>query len=67
MHLNAVWQFGQIQTPKDGHIGPKHVVLSESEEVKKIKNCCIIYGIDMHKLLNFDDYGTQLHNQTRTY
>jgi hypothetical protein len=21
----------------------------------------------MHKLLNFDDYGTQLHNQTRTY
>jgi hypothetical protein len=25
-----VWQFRQIQTPEDGHIGPKHVVLSES-------------------------------------
>jgi hypothetical protein len=27
---NAVWQFRQFQTPEDGHIGPKHVVLSES-------------------------------------
>jgi hypothetical protein len=25
-------QFRQIQTPEDGHIGPKHVVLSESEK-----------------------------------
>jgi hypothetical protein len=29
----------QIQTPEDGHIGPKHVVLSESE--RKIIICCI--------------------------
>jgi hypothetical protein len=34
MHLNAVWQFRQIQTPEDGHIGSKHVVLSESEGEK---------------------------------
>jgi hypothetical protein len=26
MHLNAVWQFRQIQTPEDGHIGPKRCV-----------------------------------------
>jgi hypothetical protein len=30
-----VWQFRQIQTPEDGHIGPKHVVLSESERESK--------------------------------
>jgi hypothetical protein len=29
-------QFKQIQTPEDGHIGPKHVVLSESEGRKKL-------------------------------
>jgi hypothetical protein len=29
-HIDAVWQFRQIQTPEDGHIGSKHVVLSES-------------------------------------
>jgi hypothetical protein len=23
--IDAVWQFRQIQTPEDGHIGPKHV------------------------------------------
>jgi hypothetical protein len=32
--LQAVWQFRQIQTPEDGHIGPKHIVLSESEGEK---------------------------------
>jgi hypothetical protein len=30
-HIDAVWQFRQYQTSEDGHIGPKHVVLSESE------------------------------------
>jgi hypothetical protein len=25
-HIDAVWQFRQIQTPENGHIGPKHVV-----------------------------------------
>jgi hypothetical protein len=34
MHLNAVWQFRQIQTPEDGHIGPEHVVLKESKGEK---------------------------------
>jgi hypothetical protein len=34
MHLNAVWQFKQIQTPEDDHIGPNHVVLKESEGEK---------------------------------
>jgi hypothetical protein len=34
-HIDAVWQFRQIQTPEDGHIGPKHVVLSESGKKKK--------------------------------
>jgi hypothetical protein len=29
-----LWQFRQIQTPEDGYIGPKHVVLSESEGKK---------------------------------
>jgi hypothetical protein len=29
-----VWQFRQIQTPEDGHIGPKHAVLKESEGEK---------------------------------
>jgi hypothetical protein len=33
-HLKVVWQFRQIQTPDDGYIGPKHVVLSESEGEK---------------------------------
>jgi hypothetical protein len=42
-HIDAVWQFRQIQTPEDGHIGPKHVVLSESE--RKIIICCIADGI----------------------
>jgi hypothetical protein len=37
-HLNAVWQFRQIQTPEDGHIEPKHVVLRKSED-----------GIDIHR------------------
>jgi hypothetical protein len=32
-----VWQFRQIQTPEDGHIGPKNVVLSESEGEKQKK------------------------------
>jgi hypothetical protein len=27
-HIDAVWQFRQIQKPEDGHVGPKHVVLS---------------------------------------
>jgi hypothetical protein len=31
-HIDAVWQFRHIQTPEDGHIGPKHVALSESEK-----------------------------------
>jgi hypothetical protein len=31
-HIDAVWQFQQSQTPEDGHTGPKHVVLNESEE-----------------------------------
>jgi hypothetical protein len=48
-HINAVWQFQRIQTPEDGHIGPKHVVLSESE---KIIICCITDRIDIHRLLN---------------
>jgi hypothetical protein len=30
MHIDAVEQFRQLQTPEDGHVGPKHVVLSES-------------------------------------
>jgi hypothetical protein len=34
MHLNAVWQFRWIQTPEDGHIGQKHVVLRKSEGEK---------------------------------
>jgi hypothetical protein len=29
-HIHAVWQFRQTQTPEDGHVGPKHVVLGES-------------------------------------
>jgi hypothetical protein len=33
-HINAAWQFRQIQTPEDGHIGPKYVVLSESGKKK---------------------------------
>jgi hypothetical protein len=32
-HIDAVWQFRQYQTPEDGHIGPKHVVLSENEKI----------------------------------
>jgi hypothetical protein len=47
-HLNAVWQFRQIQAPEDGHIGPKHV-LNEGEG-EKIKICCITDGIDIHRL-----------------
>jgi hypothetical protein len=34
-HIDAVWQFRQIQAPEDGHVGPKHVVLSESGKEKK--------------------------------
>jgi hypothetical protein len=34
MHIDAVWQFQQIQTPEGGHIGPKHDVLSESGSKK---------------------------------
>jgi hypothetical protein len=37
MHIDAVWQFRQIQTPEDGHIGLKHV---ESEESGKEKKNC---------------------------
>jgi hypothetical protein len=48
-HIDAVWQFRQIQTPEDGHIGPKHVVLNESEK-KTI--CCITDGLDIHRLFN---------------
>jgi hypothetical protein len=33
-HIDAVWQFRQIQTPEDGHLGAKHVVLSESGKTK---------------------------------
>jgi hypothetical protein len=42
-------QFRQIQTPEDGHIGPKHVVLSEMG--KKII-CCITDGFDIYTLFN---------------
>jgi hypothetical protein len=40
-HIDAVWQFRQIQAPEDGNIGPKHVVLSESE--RKNKNNLLHY------------------------
>jgi hypothetical protein len=43
MHIDAVWQFRQIQTPEDGHIGPKHIVLNESE--RRLIICCITDGI----------------------
>jgi hypothetical protein len=26
MHIDAVQQFRHIETPEDGHLGPKHVV-----------------------------------------
>jgi hypothetical protein len=42
-HIDAVWQFRQYQTPEDGHIGPKHVVLSGSE--RRLIICCITDGI----------------------
>jgi hypothetical protein len=33
-NIDAVWQFRQIQTPEDGHVGPKNVVLKESGKKK---------------------------------
>jgi hypothetical protein len=51
MHIDAVWQFRKIQIPEDGHIGPKHVVLSENEG-EKIKICCITDETDIHILFN---------------
>jgi hypothetical protein len=52
-----VWQFRQILAPEDGHIGPKHVVLSEreGEKLKKKKNCCITDGIDIQILFNLNN------------
>jgi hypothetical protein len=40
-----VWQFRQIQTPEDGHIGPKHVVLNESEGEKQKKIVALQTGL----------------------
>jgi hypothetical protein len=43
-HINAVQHFSYIKTPKDGHLGPKHVVLKVKVE-EKGTICCIIDGL----------------------
>jgi hypothetical protein len=57
-----VWQFRQIQTPEDGHIGPKHVVLSESEGEKKI--CCITDGITYIYIYYITFHGSKVSQMT---
>jgi hypothetical protein len=61
-HIDAVWQFRQIQTPEDGHTGPKHIVLSESGKKKII--CCITDGLDIHRQLKLHCLQWAIVNRT---